>query len=92
LIRLTLDPAQSLLKTTSLIDKLSQALARALGEMVRVEIELAQAPVDTPARAEQRAVDAELDEARRSLEVDATVRGFKEKFGASLKTDSVKPH
>ena len=92
LIRLTLDPAQSLLKTTSLIDKLSQALARALGEMVRVEIELAQAPVDTPARAEQRAVDAELDEARRSLEADATVRGFKEKFGASLKTDSVKPH
>ncbi len=92
LIRLTLDPAQSLLKTTSLIDKLSQALSRALGETVRVEIELAQAPVDTPARAEQRAADAELDEARRSLESDATIRGFKEKFGASLKTDSVKPH
>jgi DNA polymerase-3 subunit gamma/tau len=92
LIRLTLDPAQSLLKTPSLIEKLSQALARALGETVRVEIELAQAPVDTPARAEQRAVDAELDEARRSLEADATIRGFKEKFGASLKTDSVKPH
>jgi DNA polymerase-3 subunit gamma/tau len=92
LIRLTLDPAQSLLKTAALIDKLSQALSRALGETVRIEIELAQAPVETPARAEQRAADAELDDARRSLESDATVRGFKEKFGASLKTDSVKPH
>ena len=92
LIRLTLDPAQSLLKTTSLIDKLSQALSRALGETVRVEIEVAQAPVDTPARAEQRAADAELDEARRSLESDATIRGFKEKFGATLKGETVKPH
>jgi len=92
LLRLTLDPAQSLLKTASLVDKLSQALSRALGETVRVEIELSQAPVETPARAEQRAADAELDEARRSLESDATIRGFKEKFGASLKTDSVKPH
>jgi DNA polymerase-3 subunit gamma/tau len=92
LIRLELDPAQSLLKTASLVDKLSQALSRALGETVRVEIELAAAVVETPARAEQRAVDAELDAARRSLESDATVRGFKEKFGATLKTDSVKPH
>jgi hypothetical protein len=75
-----------------LVDKLSQALSRALGETVRVEIELAAAVVETPARAEQRAVDAELDAARRSLESDATVRGFKEKFGATLKTDSVKPH
>jgi DNA polymerase-3 subunit gamma/tau len=92
LIRLELDPAQSLLKTASLVDKLSQALSRALGETVRVEIELAAAVVETPARAEQRAVDAELDAARRSLDSDATVRGFKEKFGATLKTDSVKPH
>jgi len=91
LLRLILDPAQSLLKTAALVDKLSQALSRALGEAVRVEIELSQVPVETPARAEQRAADSELDEARRSLESDATIRGFKEKFGASLKTDSVKP-
>ncbi|MBM4191654.1 MAG: DNA polymerase III subunit gamma/tau [Gammaproteobacteria bacterium] len=92
LVRFTLDPAQSLLKTASLVDKLSQALSRRLGETVRVEIELAQAPVETPARAEQRTVDAEIDAARRSLESDATVRGFKEKFGASLKIDPIKPH
>ena len=91
LVRLTLDPAQALLRTTALIDKLAQALGKALATTIRVEIELAAAPVDTPARAEQRAVDAELESARRSLEDDPTVRGFKEKFGATLKPDSVKP-
>ena len=91
LLRLTLDPSQSLLRTSALVERLAQALSRHLGTTVRVEIELAAAPVDTPARAEQRAVDAELDTARRSLEDDPTVRGFKEKFGATLKPDSVKP-
>jgi DNA polymerase-3 subunit gamma/tau len=91
LVRLTLDPAQSLLRTAALIDKLAQALSKVLGATIRVELELAAAPVDTPARAEQRAVDAELDSARRSLDEDPTVRGFKEKFGATLKPDSVKP-
>ena len=91
LVRLTLDPAQSLLRTTALIDKLAQALSKALGTTIRIELELAAAPVETPARAEQRAVDAELDSARRSLDEDPTVRGFKEKFGATLKPDSVKP-
>jgi DNA polymerase-3 subunit gamma/tau len=59
---------------------------------LRVEIDLAAAPVETPARAEQRAVEQEFDAARRSLEEDPTIRGFKEKFGATLKPDTVKPH
>ncbi|MBM4198606.1 MAG: hypothetical protein FJ198_02800, partial [Gammaproteobacteria bacterium] len=92
LVRLTLDPAQALLKTTALIDKLAQALSRHTGEPLRVEVEAAAAPVETPARAEQRAVDQQFDAARRSLEADPTVRGFKEKFGATLKSETVKPH
>ncbi|MFM8516937.1 MAG: DNA polymerase III subunit gamma/tau [Nevskiaceae bacterium] len=91
LVRLTLDPSQSLLRTTALIDKLAQALSRHLGETLRVEVDLGAAPVDSPARAEQRDVAEGLDVARRSLEDDATVRGFKEKFGATLNPDSVKP-
>jgi DNA polymerase-3 subunit gamma/tau len=92
LVRLALDPAQSLLKTTALVDKLSQALAKHFGENVKVEVELAQAAVDTPARAEQREAEATLASARRSIDEDATVRGFKERFGATVKTDSVKPN
>ncbi|MBU3672794.1 MAG: DNA polymerase III subunit gamma/tau [Sinobacteraceae bacterium] len=91
LVRLTLDPSQSLLRTSALIDKLAQALSRHLGESLRVEVELGSSPVDSPARAEQRAVSEGLDAARRTLEDDSTVRGFKEKFGATLNPDSVKP-
>ena len=91
LVRLTLDPSHQLLRTTALIDKLAQALSRHLGETMRIEVELGSAPVDSPARAEQRAVEEGLDAARRSLEDDAAVRGFKEKFGATLNPDSVKP-
>lgn len=92
MVRLALDPAQSLLKTSALVDKLSQALAKHLGENVKVEVELAQSTVETPARAEQREVEATLSSARRSIDEDPTVRGFKERFGATIKTDSVKPN
>jgi DNA polymerase-3 subunit gamma/tau len=91
LVRLTLDPSHQSLRTTALIDKLVQALSRHLGETIRIDVELGSAPVDSPARAEQRAVEEGLEAARRSLEDDATVRGFKEKFGATLNPDSVKP-
>ncbi len=92
LVRLTLDPAQALLRTAALIDKLAQALSRQAGAALRVEIELAAAAPETPARAEQRAAEQEFDAARRSLEDDPTVRGFKEKFGATLKTETIKTH
>lgn len=91
LLRLTLDPAQALLRTPALIDKLAQALGRHLGESLRLEIELGTASLETPARAEQREAQATLEAARESLEQDPTVRGFKEKFGAVLKPDSVRP-
>ena len=92
LIRLALDPAQSLLRTPALIDKLAQALSRHLGEPLKLEIELAQGELDTPARAEKLELEAGLEAARRSLDADSTVRGFKERFGATLKADSVKPN
>jgi FlaG/FlaF family flagellin (archaellin) len=40
----------------------------------------------------QREVEATLSSARRSIDEDPTVRGFKERFGATIKTDSVKPN
>ena len=92
LVRLELDPAQQLLRTPALVDKLGQALSRHLGGSVRVEVELAKAAVATPARAEQAAAESQLDAARRSLEEDPTVRAFRDKFGATLKPDSVRPN
>jgi DNA polymerase III subunit gamma/tau len=72
-------------------DLLGQSLSRLLGSTVRVSIEEAGAPLETPARQQARASDERLQGARRDLESDPTVRGLKEKFGATLLPDSVKP-
>jgi DNA polymerase-3 subunit gamma/tau len=87
-----LDPAQSLLRTQALLERLAQSLSRHLGETVRVEVDLASAAVDSPARAVERAAESTLEQARKSLETDPTVRAFQEKFGATLRSDSVKPN
>jgi DNA polymerase-3 subunit gamma/tau len=91
-LRLALDAAQQTLRTPALVEKLSQALSRHLGETVRVEIELAQAAPDTPARAVERDAEAKLDAARRSLDEDPAVRAFRDKFGATVKPDSIRPN
>ena len=91
-VRLLLDPAQALLRTPALIDKLAHALSLKWGESVQIEVELAIDDVDTPARAEERAHASALAAARRSLEEDPTVRAFKEKLGAQIKPESVKLH
>jgi DNA polymerase-3 subunit gamma/tau len=90
-IRLSLDPAQHTLRTTALVEKLAQALTRHLGEAVKVEIGIAQSEPDTPARAQERDAEARLASARRSLEEDPTVRAFRDKFGATIKPDSIRP-
>jgi DNA polymerase-3 subunit gamma/tau len=91
-VRLALDPAQSLLSTPALIDKLAQALSMRLGEPVRLEVEVGAENVETPARNEARAHAEALEQAQLSLENDPTVRAFKEKLGARLKSESVKLH
>ena len=90
-IRLSLDPSQQTLRTTALVEKLAQALTRHLGEAVKVEIGIAQSEPDTPARAQERDAEARLASARRSLEEDPTVRAFRDKFGATIKPDSIRP-
>ena len=90
-LRLALDPAQQTLRTPALVEKLSQALSRHLGETVKVDIELAQAVPDTPARALERDAEAKRDAAKQSLDDDPTVRAFRDKFGATLKPDSIRP-
>ena len=90
-IRLSLDPAQHTLRTTALVEKLAQALTRHLGETVKVEISIAQSEPDTPARTQERDTEVRLAAARRSIDDDSTVRAFRDKFGATIKPDSIRP-
>jgi DNA polymerase-3 subunit gamma/tau len=92
LIRLALDPRNQHVRTPSTVERLTQALCRHLGETVRVEVDVVDASAETPARAEERQARENLAAARASLEADPTVRALKEKFGATLRTDTVRPH
>jgi len=91
-VRLAIDPKQAPVRTRAQEDKLVQALSKYFGEPVRVEIEVGAAVgAETPAQAEQRASTAQLEAARAGLENDPTVLALKERFGAKLLPDTIKP-
>ncbi|TLY80724.1 MAG: DNA polymerase III subunit gamma/tau [Gammaproteobacteria bacterium] len=90
-VRLALDPRNKLVRTAAQEDKLAQALSRHFGESVRLEFETAAPGVETPAQVEQRATQQELDSARRALEADPGVQGLRERFGATLLPETVRP-
>jgi DNA polymerase III subunit gamma/tau len=90
LVRLALDPRVETVRTRAQEDKLAQALSRFYGEPIRIEL-VTEEPADTPARARERASLAQLEDARRTLEQDATVRALKERFGATVQAESIHP-
>ena len=90
-VRLAIDPRSRFVRTRAQEEKLAQALSRYFGEPIRLEFEVTELNVETPAQAEQRANQAELEAARRSLEADPAVQSLRERFGATLLTDTVRP-
>jgi DNA polymerase III subunit gamma/tau len=90
-VRLALDPRHQHLRTAGQVEKLSQALSKHFGEAVRIEFEAPVATPETPAQAGQRATAEELDAARQALESDPVVQGLRERFGATLVPESVRP-
>jgi DNA polymerase-3 subunit gamma/tau len=90
-VRLALDPARPFVSTPALQEKLAQALSRYFGETVRLEFETSAPDVLTPARADEHASLAQVAAARESLESDPGVQALRERFGATLLPDSVRP-
>jgi DNA polymerase-3 subunit gamma/tau len=90
-VRLALDARNKHMRTPAQEDKLTQALSRYFGQPVRLEFEVATTEVETPAQAEQRASMEDLDAARRAFESDPGVQGLRERFGATLLPDTVRP-
>jgi DNA polymerase III subunit gamma/tau len=89
-VRLALDPQHRQLRTPAQEDKLAQALARHFGAPVRLEFH-AQGGGETPALVAQRASLEELAGARRAFDADPGVQGLRERFGATVLPDSVRP-
>ena len=95
-VRLKLDRRSEALRTPGTEERLAQALAKHLGANIRLVIERDESVdvtdgVDTPARREALAREAQVAKARAALEADPTVQALKQKFGASVQMDTVKP-
>ena len=88
--RFLLDERASALHTRQLEDRFTQALRQLVGESATVEIERGGSG-DTPARREEQARDERLEKARAALERDPNVQTLRDRFGAMLQPDSVKP-
>ena len=88
--RFVLDERAGSLRTRQLEDRFLQALRQLVGADATVEIETGSAG-DTPARRDEQARDERLEAARAALERDPAVLSLRERFGAVLQPDSVKP-
>ena len=91
LVRLALDPRVKFVRTSSQEEKLAQALSRHYGETVHIEFTTASGEAETPAQAEQRASQQELDVARQAFETDPGVKSLRARFGATLLPDTIRP-
>jgi DNA polymerase-3 subunit gamma/tau len=90
LVRLALDPSVKFVRTPAQEERLTQALSRFYGEPVRIEITMGAAGVETPAQADQRASQQELEAARQSFDSDPGVQGFRDRFGATVMPNTVR--
>jgi DNA polymerase-3 subunit gamma/tau len=90
-LRLALDPRGATLHTRALEEKLAQALSRYFGSPVRLEIEVRGSESETPARSSERQQAERRAQARSTFETDPTVEAFRQRFGASVLADTVRP-
>jgi DNA polymerase-3 subunit gamma/tau len=91
IVTLALDPRNAHMATPQQQERLAQAISQHLGEKIRLEFTQAGVEVATPSRERERAEVESMEHARRSLETDPTVRAFKDRFGATLLEDTVRP-
>ncbi|HTD30801.1 MAG TPA: DNA polymerase III subunit gamma/tau [Steroidobacteraceae bacterium] len=90
-VRLALDPRNQLVRTPAQEEKLAQALSRYYGETVRLEFQAGGGSAETPAQAQRRGSEEEQAAARRAFEDEAGVQGLRERFGATVLPDTVRP-
>ena len=90
-LTLALDPAHAQLNTPALAGRLQEALARALGRALRLDIQVAGSEAETPARRRARQRQARQAEAEAAIAADETLAGLRERFNARVEPDSVTP-
>ena len=90
-LRLRLDARGEALRTRQQEARLADAVSRLVGRELRLDFEVTEEAVETPARADEREQQTRLEQARAALDNDPTVQALKDRFGAVVQPDSVKP-
>ena len=90
-VRLALDARNQPVRTPAQEEKLAQALSRYFGEAVRLEFQVLSAGAETPALLARRVSEQELAAARRAFDAEPGVQGLRERFGATVLPDTVRP-
>jgi DNA polymerase III subunit gamma/tau len=90
-IRLGLDARAHALRTPAAEERLAQALARRFPG-IRLNIDSGdEREPDTPARRQAREADLRFQAARAALEADPTVQTLRDRFGATVLPETLKP-
>ena len=87
---LALDPEHEHLLTPAQRERLAAAFSKHLGAEVSLSIEVEALDGETPSQRNQRNEAAQNDAAMASLENDPNVQAFKDTFGATVESQSVK--
>lgn len=88
---LVLSEQQASLYSPASEERLAEALSEFAGP-VKLKIEIGIPTAETPAQSVARAAEQRQQEAVKSIEEDGLVQALKEKFGAEVVTDSVRPN
>jgi DNA polymerase-3 subunit gamma/tau len=91
ILRLCLDANCANLRIASAEERFTKALQGRLGVQTQVQVRLARAGAETPAKRDTRRRAEQLQEAQRSMVEDPLVLDFQETFDAQLLTDSIRP-
>jgi DNA polymerase-3 subunit gamma/tau len=88
--RFRLDERAGAMHTRQLEERFLQALRTLVGDKATLEIEQGSAG-DTPARRDEQARNERMEKARAALERDPNVQALRDRFGAVLQPESIKP-
>nr|WP_314489902.1 DNA polymerase III subunit gamma/tau [uncultured Pseudomonas sp.] len=88
---LHLDPAQGALFNTTQQRRLNEALNQHLGRSIGLTIELVRPEQETPAQAAARKRAERQHEAEVSIEQDPLIQQMIQRFGASVRQDTIEP-
>jgi DNA polymerase-3 subunit gamma/tau len=91
MLKLLLDARSQSIRTRANEEKLASALSAYAGEPLRLQIELASDAPVTAARERDREADARLASARAALEEDPNIKALRDRMGATIFTESIRP-